>query len=160
MIGSSIVSSHEDGLDKLARHARVVLVILAAVQFGAVAFLYIAEPVTQWSGLGTMLGVGAAFAGLAAWARARPLPAVLTGLGIYLAGVILAALVEPATLTQGLTMKAIVAVMFYNGITAALTYNAMARVKPVAPAAPVEAPRTAPNRPLRLRQRRGATAPK
>lgn len=37
MIGSNIVSSQQDGLDKLARHARVVLVVIAAVQLGLAA---------------------------------------------------------------------------------------------------------------------------
>jgi hypothetical protein len=137
MIGSSIVSSHEDGLDKLARHARVVLIILAALQFASAAFLWVADPQTRGETLGGMLFVGALFAVFAVWARQQPLPAVLTGLGVYLAGVGAAAAVEPATLTQGLAFKAIVAVMFYNGISAALTYRAMARMKPAAVVTPV-----------------------
>ena len=131
MIGSSIVSSHEDGLDKLARHARVVLIILAVIQFAAVAFLWIARPVSDLAELGSMLVIGLAFGGLAIWARRRPLPAVVTGLGIYLVIHALAAVIQPASLTDGLMLKAIVAVMFYNGITAAMTYNAMARTTPV-----------------------------
>lgn len=156
MIGSTIVSSHEDGLAKLARHARFVLVALAAVQLGTAAFLWLAQPVPDMDMMGGLLFVGVVFVALAAWARERPLPAVLSGLGIYLLGVALAAAADPATLLQGWTGKAIVAVMFYNGIATALTYNAMLRAKPpvvTTPAAPAE---RAPLEPGRRRGRRGA----
>jgi hypothetical protein len=134
MIGSTIVTSHEDGLDKLARHARFVLIVLAAVQLAGLAFLYIAMvPMTPESMTGPLL-VGVAFVALAMWAREAPLPAVGTGLAIYLLGVAIAAAIDPISLTEGLAFKAIVAVLFYNGIMAALAYNKMAReyVPPVA----------------------------
>jgi hypothetical protein len=49
MIGSSIVSSPEDGLDKLAKHARGVLILLAAVQIGGGVIVYIAGGISSFA---------------------------------------------------------------------------------------------------------------
>src|SRR5688572_6331231 len=112
MIGSTIVSSHEDGLDKLGRHARVVLVLLAAVQLAGLGFLYSAGSPLDRTDMFASLGVGAIFVVLALWARKQPLPAVVIGLVFYLASVGVVALADPRTLFQGLMFKAIVLVMF------------------------------------------------
>lgn len=125
MIGSSIVSSTEDGLDKLAKHARAVLVLLAAVQLIGGAILYVAGALVHPAGITTTFGLGVVFAALAIWARKDPLLAVLFGLGIWVAVQGLAAIVDPATLFQGLVVKAIVVVMFINGVSTGLSYNKM-----------------------------------
>lgn len=155
MIGSSIVSSHADGLDKLARHARVVLIVLGVIQLASAAFLWLAQSTPDMQGLWGMIFVGLVFVGLAGWARERPMAAILTGLAIYLVLVAVDAAMNPASLTQGLVGKLIIAVMFYNGISTALTHNNMARMQL---AAPTSAPRvaTAAVAPLRARKRRGA----
>jgi hypothetical protein len=82
MIGSSIVSSTEDGLDKLAKHARVVLVVVAVVQLVGSTILYVAGGIPDLSMLAVQLVIGASFVGLTVWARKNPLTAVLVGLGI------------------------------------------------------------------------------
>ena len=155
MIGSSIVSSHADGLDKLARHARVVLVVLGLIQLASAAFLWLAQSTPDMQGFWGMLFVGLAFVALAGWARERPMPAVLTGLAIYLVLVAAAAAMNPASLTQGLLGKLIIAVMFYNGIATAMTYNKLARMQLAAPAPAPRVP-TAAVAPLRARKRRRA----
>lgn len=127
MIGSSIVSSPEDGLDKLAKHARGVLVLLAAIQVGGAAILYIAGAMRTPEEIIVALSLGALFGALAVWARKNPLPAVLVGLAIYVAIVLLSAVVDPATIYSGLIMKLVVAAMFWNGISTGLTYNEMKR---------------------------------
>jgi hypothetical protein len=126
MIGSTIVTSHADGLDKLARQARVVLIVLAVIQFVFTWILWL-DKVPDMLSLRTTAAIGLLFAGLAVWARKEPLPAVLLGLGFYGVGVVAAAVVEPATLTSGLAGKAVVAVLFYNGVDTALAYEKMKR---------------------------------
>ncbi|HLT40977.1 MAG TPA: hypothetical protein VK034_32085 [Enhygromyxa sp.] len=125
MIGSSIAGSTEDGLDKLAKHARAVLVLLAAVQLIGGAILYIAGALVDAAPIATTLGLGVIFGVLAIWARKDPLTAVLVGLGIWVAVHGIGAIIEPATLFSGLVVKAIVIVMFVNGISTGLTYNKM-----------------------------------
>lgn len=127
MIGSSIVSSPEDGLDKLAKHARGVLVLVAVVQIVGAVILYVAGGIPDVPALAIPLGGGAVFVGLAVWARKDPLTAVLVGLGIYVVSVLLAALAEPSSLFSGLIGKAIIIAMFINGISTGLTYNKMKR---------------------------------
>ncbi len=127
MIGSTIASSTEDGLDQLAKHARGVLVVLALVQVAGAAILYLAGAMRLPGELAMTLAVGAVFGGLAVWARRDPLPAVLVGLGIYVGLLALAAVFDPATLFSGVIMKLIVAAMFWNGISTGLTYNEMKR---------------------------------
>jgi hypothetical protein len=126
MIGGSIVASHADGLDKLARQARVVLIVLAAIQFVIVGILCMAG-VPDGVRLRTTVAIGLTFAGLAVWARKEPLPAVLLGLGLYVMGVVAVAIVEPASLTSGLVGKAVVAALFYNGVDTALAFEKMRR---------------------------------
>ena len=63
MIGSSIASSVEDGLDKMAKHARLVLVAIAAINFGGAALLWVAGGVSDVAGLAPQLVTGVAFAG-------------------------------------------------------------------------------------------------
>lgn len=130
MIGGSIVTSHADGLDKLARQARIVLIVLAVVQFVFAWILWL-DQVPDLMTLRTSAAIGLLFVGLAVWARKEPLPAVLLGLGFYVLGVVAAAIVEPATLTSGLIGKAIVAVLFYNGVDTALAFEKMRREQSV-----------------------------
>lgn len=126
MIGSTIVTSHADGLDKLARQARIVLIVLAVVQFVFAWILWLDDSPDMLT-LRTAAAIGLLFAGLAVWARREPLPAVLLGLGFYGLGVVVAAIAEPATLTSGLAGKAVVAVLFYNGVDTARAYEKMRR---------------------------------
>ncbi len=126
MIGSSIVSSPEDGLDKLAKHARSVLVLLAGLQLVSGAILYIAGALDV-PALAFILGLGVVFGALAIWARKDPLTAVLAGLGIWVAVVLVEMAIEPSSVFNGLLVKAIVIVLFINGISTGLTYNKMKR---------------------------------
>jgi hypothetical protein len=127
MIGSNIVASTEDGLDKLAKHARGVLVVLAVVQLAAAAILYFVGAMREPVELATTIVIGLVFVGLAMWARKDPLPAVSVGLGIWIAGQAMAVLIEPASLYNGLLVKVAILAMFWNGISTGRTYNEMKR---------------------------------
>ena len=125
MIGSSIVSSPQDGLDKLAKHARGVLVLLAAVQLIGGAIHYVAGGLVEPMAIAFTFGLGVIFAALAIWARKDPLTAVLVGLGFWATCVVVEAILEPASLWNGVILKAVVIVMFANGISTGVTYNKM-----------------------------------
>ncbi len=127
MIGSTIVSSTEDGLDKLARHARGVLIGLAALQVVATGVLYAAGSLSTTLDLVAGFGLGGVFAGLAVWARRNPLPAVSTGFAMWALLMLLAAIADPSTLWSGLVMKGLIIAAFVNGISTARTYEEMKR---------------------------------
>ena len=57
------------------------------------------------------------------WSRSAPLPAMITGLGIYLAVVVLNAAVDPSSLRSGIVMKIIIGSMFYKGIRSAMEFR-------------------------------------
>ena len=58
--------------------------------------------------------------GLFLWARKAPLPAMVTGLCVYIAVIALSAAVEPKSLAQGILIKIIAIVALVSGIKAAL----------------------------------------
>ncbi len=122
MIGGTIVSSQEDGLAKLARHARIVLVAIAAIHVGSAMLLWLAGGPAQWAMIVPTM-VGAAIYGvLALWATRAPLPAVLVGFAIYLAGVAYS-ISQGGSILDGILFKVIFLALFLNGIQTALTYN-------------------------------------
>ncbi|MCA9654067.1 MAG: hypothetical protein H6712_08815 [Myxococcales bacterium] len=122
MIGSSIVSSQQDGLVKLARHARVVLVLIASLQAGAAALLYVAggpaeEPLILPAIVGAVL-----YGVLAIWASSAPMPAVIVGLVLYLSSIGYS-VAQGASPFDGLLLKGIILVLFVNGLGAARNYD-------------------------------------
>jgi hypothetical protein len=58
--------------------------------------------------------------GLFFWSRRTPFPAMVTGLCVYLGVIVLSAVYEPKTLTQGIIVKAIFIAALIAGIKAAL----------------------------------------
>lgn len=122
MIGSSIVSSQQDGLDKLAKHARVVLVVIAAVQLGAAALLWVAGGPAE-KALVVPAVINAVIYGLlAVWARRSPLTAVLVGFVLYLAGIVLS-VAQGGNVFDGALLKVILLALFLNGLGAARQYE-------------------------------------
>jgi hypothetical protein len=132
MIGSTIATSVEDGLDKLARHARMVLVVLAAICFGGAAFFYLAgEGPVQ----GQVVG-GTFFAVLAFWARRSPMTPIVIGVSVYALNVIYAVFATPEILTSlwFVVMNGIVAALCFNAITTARSYEQLkAQLAPAKP---------------------------
>lgn len=122
MIGSSIVSSQQDGLDKLAKHASVVLVFIAAVQLGMAALLWVAGEPAQQAFIVPNVIAGVVFGSLALWARRAPWPAVLVGLTLFLASIVLS-LVQGSSPTDGLLGRALLTVLFINALGAARQYE-------------------------------------
>ena len=124
-----MVSSVEDGLDKMARDARTVLLAIAGLNLGGAALLWLAGGIPEFSVIAPQLATGVAFAVLAFWARRSPMIPVTVGVVLY--GVSLAAglLLNPLALLSmwGLILNGILVVLCINGLKSARNYNALKR---------------------------------
>ena len=65
----------------------------------------------------------AIYVGLIFWCSRNPFGACLTGLVIYVTLILINAAVDPATIVQGIIMKAIIIIALANGIKAGLTHR-------------------------------------
>jgi hypothetical protein len=77
----------------------------------------------HWGALIIGLLLAAVMGGLAAWGRRAPLPAVLIATATYCVLVVANAIVDPATLAQGILLKIVVVAFLFRGIKAALALN-------------------------------------
>ncbi|MEE2711870.1 MAG: hypothetical protein VX913_03765 [Planctomycetota bacterium] len=69
-------------------------------------------------------GLAAIFLGLFFWSRSSPLPAMITGLAVFLVLQVVNFVIDPATIAQGLLVKALAIVALVTGIKAALGQQA------------------------------------
>jgi hypothetical protein len=69
------------------------------------------------------VGVGVIFLALYFWARKQPLPAAIVGLVLFITYVVLLAVLNPATIAQGILMKIIVIAVLVNSIQAGVKYR-------------------------------------
>jgi hypothetical protein len=125
MIGSSIVASPEDGLDKLARHARGGLVVLAGLHFVYAAFSFIAVEGGDKSGIVSLVVLGTLFAALAVWARRNPLPPVIAGLAIFTLNLLVTLWIEPLAVLSmwGLLLNGAILTISINGLMTAIEHR-------------------------------------
>lgn len=123
MIGSSIVSSPQEGLDKLARHARGVLVLIAGLQAGLAALLYVAGGPPEEALIMPTLVTAIIYGALATWARTAPMPAVLVGFVLYLVSVAVGLAQGDSLLSYGSLFKGMILVLFINGLGSARSYD-------------------------------------
>lgn len=72
-----------------------------------------------------LIGFGLAGATLLLWlwARIAPLPSMITALGIYATVIVLNAVLDPATLTNGVTLKIGILAALLSGVRSALAYR-------------------------------------
>lgn len=118
------------GLQQLAKQARLVLLVVAAFNFGGAALISVGGSPQELLLVPALLLSGAAHVGLALWARVMPLPPVIVGFVLFAAGVL-------AQLSQGfpglvaIVFDVILLALYLNGVQAARSYNEMkARVSP------------------------------
>lgn len=129
MVGSSVASSVEDGLDKMARHARTVLVAIAVLNLGGAGLLWIAGGVPDLATVLPQLVTGTVFVALAAWARRAPMIPVVIGVAIYGISIVVTLLTNPLAIMSmwGLVMHGILIVLCINGLSSARNYNELRR---------------------------------
>lgn len=132
-------------LAKKARSASTTLIVLAVLQFLASGVLVFAgmnvgpegvkqpgveEAITGDSVvvIGAVIGVLAAiFLALGIWARRSPLPAAITGLTLYVTLMLAGAALDPASLVQGIILKAIIILFLVRAIQAGFQHRALLR---------------------------------
>jgi hypothetical protein len=73
--------------------------------------------------LGTVYGIGLLFLALYFWARRSPLPAAIVGLTVFISLHSVEALVDPASLTRGIVVKAIIVVVLVQAIQAGIRHR-------------------------------------
>ncbi len=129
MLGGSVASSIEDGLDKMARDARTVLLAIAALNLGGAALLWIAGGVPDVSAVIPQIVTGIAFGALGVWARRSPMLPVAIGVAIYALGLVATLLTNPLAVLSmwGLILHGILIVLCFNGVSSALNYNKLKR---------------------------------
>lgn len=121
MVGSTIATSVQDGLDRLARHARMVLVVLAGLSFGGAAFFYLAGE----GPVASQLVSGTVFALLAVWARRSPMVPIVIGVSLHGLGLLTVAFVDLGAVLSfpSLLMNGIILALCINGIATARSYE-------------------------------------
>lgn len=112
------------GLDKLAKHARLVLVLIAGINVAAAAFFAIAADGLQWPLLTPLLVSAAIHGGLALWATKMPLPAVAAGFALFGLGIV-AGLAQGGSIFDGIMLNVILLALYLNGIQSAVAFNNM-----------------------------------
>lgn len=122
MIGSSIVSSTEDGFKKLAKHAAVVLVVIMVVQLAGAGLAFVAgSEAMQLPAIAAVVS-GLFYGALALWARKDPFTAVLVGFVLYVINIGYG-LSQGESIFSGILWKAILLALFLNGLAAGRQYN-------------------------------------
>ncbi len=119
LLGGIQYSRAQDALEKLAQYD-------AAAQWsepvnGNIVTVGELREMVEWEPIGVLLVnilLAVVMAGLYFWGRRSPLPAVLVAAGTYLAVQVISAIVDPATIGQGIVLKIIIVAMLYRGIKA------------------------------------------
>lgn len=129
MLGESVGSSIEDGLDKMARDARTVLLVIAALNLGGAALLWLAGGIPDVSAAIPQIVTGIAFVLLAIWARRSPMIPVTIGVAIYALSLAATLITSPLAVLSmwGLMLHGILVVLCFNGVSSARNYNKLKR---------------------------------
>jgi hypothetical protein len=105
------------GYDKHIKNARIMLFIVAALQF--LPLLTLPDNITdeaKYFLIGFQTFFAAVFVGLALWTKYKPFAALLTALLFFIGIWVLGAILDPASIFQGIVVKIIVIVLLILGI--------------------------------------------
>ncbi|KKN81816.1 hypothetical protein LCGC14_0315820 [marine sediment metagenome] len=120
-----------DLLHKAARRAATPLIVLGVLQIAIGIALFLinrnsddadvvaAAPIM----LAILSLIGVLFLGLGLWARKNPLPASIVGLVVYCTLIVAGALLNPATIIQGILIKIIIILVLVRSVGAGLKYK-------------------------------------
>ncbi|MEP1034089.1 hypothetical protein [Ekhidna sp.] len=106
--------------EKKVRSVKTMLYILAGINLVAgFFFIFILDSeLTFADGIGFLI-TALIFIGCAIWVNRQPLMGVLAAFGFYLFIQVLATVVDPSTIFQGILLKIIIIVVFVKGINSA-----------------------------------------
>lgn len=129
MLGTDASSSIDAGLDQLAKHARTVLVAIAAINLGGAGLLYATGAATTLTAVAPQIATGALFVVLAVWARRSPMVPVAVGSGLYFLSLAATIIATPAVVLSmwGLILHGILVILCINGLGSARSYRDLQR---------------------------------
>ncbi|MBO9567161.1 MAG: hypothetical protein J7621_30590 [Niastella sp.] len=105
-----------EGYDKPVRNARIMLFVIAGIQLIPLLLMPEMEELAKWITIGIYVFIAAVFAALALWTKRKPYTAIIVALSFYTGIILLSAVLEPASIFQGLILKIIVFVLLINGL--------------------------------------------
>jgi len=121
-------SDEEAALGRSGANALLAVTIIELIGTTVLFFVIAKEPPDPVA-LVVTYGIVAVFAALYVWARSNPYPALITGLCLYIAVQLLAAIAEPSSLYQGIIVKVVVLCVLGGSIRNLRQYRAHARVR-------------------------------
>ena len=106
-----------EGYDKPVKKAQGILFAIAAVELIGI-FMAPKEPaIVRTTVIIASITVALIFAGLALWTKRKPFDAIITGLIIYSLLIILGALLDPATILNGILLKVVIYVLLISALS-------------------------------------------
>jgi hypothetical protein len=119
-------SSEEAALGRSGANGLLAVTILELI--GTTVIFFVVSPTAPHPvEMAFAYGIVAIFAALYVWARSNPYPACITGLCLYIAIHLLAAVGDPTSLYKGLIVKVIVIGVLVSSIRNIQRYRATAR---------------------------------
>jgi hypothetical protein len=104
------------GYDKPIRNARTMLFVVAGIELlGILGVLKAPEPARTVAIVVTLVVVGV-FVALALWTKKKPYTALLVALIFYISLLVLAGILNPVTIVQGVILKIITIVLLILGL--------------------------------------------
>lgn len=106
------------GYDKHIKRARNILFIISGMQI--VSAVLLSRRYNSDMGIAIWIEaliVAALFAGLGFWAKSNPYKAILTGIIAYISYQGLLAIIDPASIVQGIILKVLVVVFLFLGLS-------------------------------------------
>jgi hypothetical protein len=106
-----------EGYDKPVKTGRIILFIIALGQAAGI-FLAPKEPgIVRTTVIASSIFVALIFIALAFWTSRKPFDAIITGLIVYSALIILNAVLDPATIINGIILKVVIYVLLISALS-------------------------------------------
>lgn len=103
--------------DKRIRQARNAIFVVAGAQVVMGTILaFLGPEETRYYTLAVVVFIGAIFVALGFWTKRKPLTAISVALALYAGLIILDAVLDPSTITQGIILKVLILVYLSKGL--------------------------------------------
>lgn len=106
-----------EGYDKPVKKARNILFAIAALQLIGIYFAFDQYGLARTIAIVLSVGISLAFFILALWTKRKPFDAIVTGLVLYSILIVSSAILDPATIIQGLIMKIAIIALLISAIS-------------------------------------------
>lgn len=105
-----------EGYDKPVKRVRIMLFIIAGLQLiGIASSTNLPEP-ENWITMGIYVFLGIVFSMLALWTKRKPYTAIITAMVVYIGLNVLSAVLDSATIIQGILVKIVIVSLLIAGL--------------------------------------------